>query len=481
MQGGPFIVGVIGHFSGPRPPAALEQQGSRARFRDIDRDNFDAELSRLAPQIQVDLPFCRTLRFSDWGDFHPDGLTERIPALDKLLEARKSVGDAARMRRCLEQAGVAFTRLTAAEDAGEAGAEARRDAAPPASESELLDSMLGGGPGEEAAPRGRPGSDPATSSFDHMIREIVDSSGDGTDYAQQDRWREAIDGELAERVRALLWHPEFRRLEAAWGSLRKLVRQSDTDGAVRIRMLDWTREELLAELSEPGDTPKLAESTLYRLVAESEPGLPGERPFDLLVTDFRFDTESESLRLLSYLVELAERARVPMLAAATGRAADIQDASEQELQAWVSLQGRSGARWIGLCTPEILLRLPYGSQAEPIESFAFEEPARREQPESYAWGSPAFAVARAVTRAYGEDGDLSGLPRFTEIENLPLHVYRNDDEIQQQGPVREVFTEPRIEACQLMGLIPVVAPRGRDSVRILSLRSLGGSSLFGGS
>jgi len=43
------------------------------------------------------------------------------------------------------------------------------------------------------------------------------------------------------------------------------------------------------------------------------------------------------------------------------------------------------------------------------------------------------------------------------------------------------MTEPRLEACQLMGLIPVVTPRGRDSLRIVSLRSLGGSSLFAGS
>jgi type VI secretion system protein ImpC len=339
--------------------------------------------------------------------------------------------------------------------------------------------ILDGRSGEETAPKDTSGGHHLTSSFDRAIREIIGSSADGTDYAQQDSWRAAIDGELSERVEAVLRHPEFRRLEASWGSLHQLVRRSDTDEALRIRVLDLTQADLLAELSELGDAPKLERSTLFRLVAESEPGLPGKRPFDLLVSDFRFDTDPESLRLLSYLIELGERARVPLLAAATGRAADIRGASEQELQTWVSLQGRSGARWIGLCTPDVLLRSPYGPQTEPIESFAFEERAHSEQPESYAWASPAFAVARAVARACEEDGNLSGLARFTEIENLPLHVYRDGDEVQQQGPVREILTEPRLEACQLMGLIPVVAPRGRDSLRILSLQSLGGSALFG--
>jgi type VI secretion system protein ImpC len=484
MQGEAFVVGAIGNFSGWRHPEALEEHRSRARFFDIDRDNLDTVLARLAPRIQLDLPFCRTLRLSTWGDFHPDGLVERVPALQKLLEARGNVGNPPLMRRCLEQAGVDFTRVSEEEDAGDGRVE---PAARPMDDGDLLDSMLGDSPGEGAAPTSpstlgdRSDGNSVTGSFDRLIREIVDSSGDGTDYAQQDRWRAAIDAELSERMRALLRHPEFRRLEASWSALRDLVRHSDTGEGLRIRVLDYAREDLLAELAELGETPKLEESTLCRLVAESEPGLPGRHPFDLLVTDFRIDLEPESLRLLAYLLGLCERARVPLLAAAVGRAGDIRDASERELQAWIDLQRRPGASRIGLCTPEVLLRPPYGPETEPVESFAFDEDARPEQPETYAWGSASFAVARAVTRAYGEDGDLSDLARHTELENLPIHVTREDGEVRQQGPVREIMTEPRLEACQLMGLIPVVTPRGRDSLRIVALRSLGGGGLFAGS
>jgi type VI secretion system protein ImpC len=487
MQGEAFVIGAIGNFSGWRHPEALGEHRSRARFFDIDRDNLDAVLSRLAPRIQLDLPFCRTLRLSSWSDFHPDGLVERVPALQKLLEARGNVGNPPLMRRCLEQGGVDFDQVSGKGDADDGRVDPPEPPARSMDDGDLLDSMLGGGPDEAAAPRSPSTSgdgsagDSATGSFDRLIREIVDSSGDGTDYAQQDRWRAAIDAELSERMRSLLWHPEFRRLEGSWSALRDLARHSDTGEGLRIRVLDFAREDLLAELAELGETPKLEESTLYRLIAESEPGLPGKRPFDLLVTDFRVDLEPESLRLLAYLLRLCERARVPLLAAAVGQAGDIRDASERELQAWIYLQSHPGASRIGLCTPEILLRPPYGPETEPVESFAFDEDARAEQPEAYAWGSASFAVARAVTRAYGEDGDLSDLARHTELESLPIHVYREDDEIRQQGPAREIMTEPRLEACQLMGLIPVVTPRGRDSLRIVSLRSLGGSSLFAGS
>lgn len=480
MRGGGFVVGVVGQFSSPRPREAVDERRDRARFRDIDRDDFDAVLSRVAPQVQLDLPFCRTLRLSRWGDFHPDGLTEKIPSLDRLLEARRSVGNPPLMRRCLEQAGVDFSRISAPERARALPEDSGVAEGPPPSDSELLDSMLGGAPKDQTASQHHAGGEPRPSSFDRAIREIIDASSDETDYAQQDRWRSAIDGELSLRVEALLRHPGFRKLEASWGSLRELVRQAHTDETLRIRLLDLGQAEVLAELSPLGDTPALEESTLYRLLMEGEPGPPGERPFELLVTDFRLELDPESLKLLGYLVELGNRARVPLLAAATGRAANIRDASDQELQAWVHLRAHSGARWIGLCTPELLLRPPYGSQSEPIESFPFEEHARREEPDSYAWASPAFAVARAVTRAYEEDGDLAGLARFTEIENLPLHVYRAGGEVHQQGPVREVLTEPRVEACEQMGLIPVISPRSRDSLRILSLRSLAGSNLFGG-
>ena len=68
-------------------------------------------------------------------------------------------------------------------------------------------------------------------------------------------------------MRAILQHPRFQRLEAAWCSLRDLVRQSDTGEALRLRLLDLAQGDLLADLDAAGD---LASTLLHRRVYEEE-------------------------------------------------------------------------------------------------------------------------------------------------------------------------------------------------------------------
>jgi predicted component of type VI protein secretion system len=77
---------------------------------------------------------------------------------------------------------------------------------------------------------------------------------------------------------------------------------------------------------------------------------------------------------------------------------------------WQALREGAGARWLGLAAPRWLVRLPYGTRTDPIESFPFEEqPSDHEQ---LLWGSPAFACAILV--AAGAD----------ELDDLPCYTFR---------------------------------------------------------
>jgi len=44
--------------------------------------------------------------------------------------------------------------------------------------------------------------------------------------------------------------------------------------------------------------------------------------------------------------------------------------------AWRSLRESEDAKYIGLCMPRFLARLPYGAKTNPVEQFDFEEDTR---------------------------------------------------------------------------------------------------------
>jgi type VI secretion system protein ImpB len=98
----PFVVGVLGDFSGD-PTQPLRPMGER-NFIQIDRDSFDEVMRRLAPglKLRVDnklgdggtvIPV--DLRFDSIEDFEPGRVLNQIPALKALLETRNRLRDLA--------------------------------------------------------------------------------------------------------------------------------------------------------------------------------------------------------------------------------------------------------------------------------------------------------------------------------------------------------------------------------------------------
>ncbi|MGF9564603.1 type VI secretion system contractile sheath small subunit [Neorhizobium sp. JUb45] len=96
----PFVVGVLGDFSG-NPTQPLKPFGER-KFVQIDRDNFDDVMRRMTPglTISVDntlkgdgtqLPVA--LKFESMEDFEPGSVVNQVPALKALLDARNELRD----------------------------------------------------------------------------------------------------------------------------------------------------------------------------------------------------------------------------------------------------------------------------------------------------------------------------------------------------------------------------------------------------
>ncbi|HYP63542.1 MAG TPA: type VI secretion system contractile sheath small subunit [Acidocella sp.] len=96
----PFVVGVMGDFSGD-PTQPLRPMTER-KFTQIDRDNFNDVMARMAPglNLKVDNTLADdgsqmsvNLKFNSIEDFDPARVVEQVPALKSLLETRNKLRD----------------------------------------------------------------------------------------------------------------------------------------------------------------------------------------------------------------------------------------------------------------------------------------------------------------------------------------------------------------------------------------------------
>ncbi len=96
----PFVVGVMGDFSG-NPTTPLRPLTER-KFVQIDRDNFDDVMARIAPELNIkvdntlagdDSQMPVQLKFKSMTDFEPGSIVNQVPALKALLDTRNQLRD----------------------------------------------------------------------------------------------------------------------------------------------------------------------------------------------------------------------------------------------------------------------------------------------------------------------------------------------------------------------------------------------------
>ena len=94
----PFVVGVLGDFSG-NPTEPLKPLKDR-KFVSIDRDSFDEVMKRMTPGLELRVAntladdgseMAVKLKFSSIEDFEPARIVEQVEPLRKLLDTRNKL------------------------------------------------------------------------------------------------------------------------------------------------------------------------------------------------------------------------------------------------------------------------------------------------------------------------------------------------------------------------------------------------------
>jgi len=414
----PMRLVVLGDFSArptdERPPLASRQT------QRVDPDNLEEVMRRLRPQ--VNLP-AGEIRFDAIDDFHPDRLYARLDLFQALRQARIS---------------------------------------PPSGSDALLGRLLGKPAESRAAPVVRPGS-----GLDALIHDVVAPHIVKDTSAQTKTYLAAVDAATAEQMRALLHHPAFQSLEAAWRGVRWLIANLELDENLQLHLFDVTREELLADIVSARG--KLAAAGVHAALVDRWRNVPGGEGWSALFAMIDFGPSDASVGLLAALGLIAREAGAPLLAGADWMLATDEAGA---FAAWQALRRSEVAPWIALGAPRILLRLPYGKATDPIDAFAFEEFVGEPVHDEFLWGNASLALALLIGRAFTARGWEMEPGDEREIGGFPAYTFVRDGERVMQACAERLLTESQINALLKAGLVPLASHRNRDIVVAIRFQSV---------
>src|ERR1700742_1184714 len=131
-----------------------------------------------------------------------------------------------------------------------------------------------------------------------------------------------IDQTVSDQLNAIMHSPEFQKLEAAWRGLHYLVMNTETGTMLKLRLLNATKKELLADLEK---ATEFDQSALFKKVYEEEYGTFGGNPYSVLVGDYEFGRSPQDIKMLEEISHVAAAAHAPFLTAASPALFDWDD------------------------------------------------------------------------------------------------------------------------------------------------------------
>ena len=294
-----------------------------------------------------------------------------------------------------------------------------------------------------------------------------------------------IDHLVSLQLNEVLHAPTFQKLEGSWRGLKYLLDQSETSDKLKIKVLNVTKKELLRDLQR---APEFDQSAMFKKVYEEEYGIFGGAPFGALVGDYEFGKGPEDIELLEKVAQVASAAHAPFLTAAGPEMlnmdsftaidaprdmAKIFDSSEYAK--WKSFRQSEDSRYIGLCLPHVLMRLPYGKSGTQIDGFNYEEGVDGTDHDKYLWGNAAYALGARLTQAFAQYGwcaAIRGVEGGGLVEGLPTHNFTTDSgDIALKCPTEAPITDRREKELADLGFIPLVHCKGTDYAAFFSVQS----------
>jgi type VI secretion system protein ImpC len=294
-----------------------------------------------------------------------------------------------------------------------------------------------------------------------------------------------IDRLLSTQLNAIMHAPEFQKLEGSWRGLHYLVMQSETSVMLKLRVLNISKKELAKDLEKAAE---FDQSALFKKVYEEEYGTFGGAPYGALIGDYEFGRNPQDIGLLEKISNVAAAAHAPFLSAADPGLMGLESFTDlpnprdlakkfetPDYAKWKSFRESDDSRYVGLALPRVLMRLPYGPDTVPVETFNFKEEVDGTDHSKYLWGNAAYAMATRLTESFAKYGwcaTIRGVEGGGKVEGLPTHTFSTDDgEIAMKCPTEIAITDRREKELSDLGFMPLVHCKGTDYAAFFGAQS----------
>jgi type VI secretion system protein ImpC len=318
-------------------------------------------------------------------------------------------------------------------------------------------------------------------------------SAEKVDKAAVDVMIADIDRRISAQLNEIMHHPDVQKLESTWRGLKFLIDRVDFRENIKVEMLSVSKDELLTDFE---DAPELVKSGLYRIAYSNEYGVFGGKPYGLMCGNWELGPGPQDTLLLQKCAAIAAMSHAPFLSNASPeffgeksflplpQLKDLKSLFEGPQYArWQSFRESEDARYVGLCMPRFLLRLPYGEKTIPVKSFNFNEDVVGNH-DRYLWGHASIAMASRIADSFAKFRwcpNIIGPQAGGSVEQLPLHQYEAMGEIQTKIPTEVMLTERREFELSEEGFIGLTFRKDADNACFFSANSVQKPKFFGNS
>jgi type VI secretion system protein ImpC len=296
----------------------------------------------------------------------------------------------------------------------------------------------------------------------------------------------AIDQLVSAQLNEIMHAEEFQKLEASWRGLQHLVFESETGTMLKIRVLNSSKKDLLRDMER---APEFDQSALFKKIYEEEFGTFGGSPIGALIGDYEFSNHPQDISLLEKISQVAAAAHAPFISAASPQLfgwdsfSDLQEVRDlakifdrTEYAKYRSFRESEDSRYVGLTLPHTLMRLPYGKETVPTETFNFEEDVDGTDHKKYLWGNAAYSFGTRMTESfamYHWSVAIRGVEGGGLVQGLPTHTFRTDEgEVALKCPTEIAITDRREKEFSDLGFIPLVHCKGTDYAAFFGAQSM---------
>lgn len=294
-----------------------------------------------------------------------------------------------------------------------------------------------------------------------------------------------IDALISRQLNEVMHTEPLQELEASWRGLHYLVQQSETSSSLKIKLMNISKGDLRKDLEK---AVEFDQSAIFKKIYEEEYGTLGGSPFGVLIGDYEFGRHPQDISVLEKMSGVAATAHAPFIAAASPSMFNFESFTElsgpRDLEKifdneaylkWNMFRKSDDSRYVGLCMPHVLTRLPYGKETVPVEEFDYEESVDGKDHAKYLWGNAAYAFGARLTDAFSRYewcAAIRGVEGGGLVEGLPTHTFNTDDgDIATKCPTELAITDRRENELAKLGFIPLSYYKGTDTAVFMGAQS----------